>query len=465
MSERQAGWIRPHPASPQLLALVPVDGPSLPPQAYEDPLPEGDPRRFPGLDRALPGPGWHELSRAESPTPVPLNVETLESVACDGYRRDKIVFDTEDTMSVPAYLLVPDVRRMPGPGAAVLACHGHGPGKSPGRRSRAHRDAQCRLRPSQLVRRGYPCSPRTCVVSVSGRTGTPRTITPATPTSSTRRWQVGTRWPRTSGTCAARLDLLEWSTRSSIPARPGMVGISYGGTVTLARRPRSSDRVAAVGRERLLLVVGREPQDAVEHVWLPDHVRNARPPRTRGPRRPRGAEARCWSSPAPTTCCSPLPAAAESVRRVRLVYAKQGGRRTASCTTSSRGATSGTAPWRFPSWTAGSVRFPPPGLIPLSPPRRPHRRRRGHLPRRVPPWRVAAPGRARPPPAPPCRRRSLPTAALPASSVLRLAAASVAEPLHDQLRPPPVPPLRPPACHCSPPADLEEVCGGRTTSA
>ena len=62
------------------------------------------------------------------PEPVPLNPETLESVQCDGYRRDKIVFDTEDTMSVPAYLLVPDGRTEPG--AAVLACHGHGPGKS-----------------------------------------------------------------------------------------------------------------------------------------------------------------------------------------------------------------------------------------------------------------------------------------------------------------------------------------------
>ena len=62
------------------------------------------------------------------PAPVPLELETLESVACPGYRRDTIVFDTEETMSVPAYLLVPDDRVAPGP--AVLAVHGHGPGKS-----------------------------------------------------------------------------------------------------------------------------------------------------------------------------------------------------------------------------------------------------------------------------------------------------------------------------------------------
>ena len=44
------------------------------------------------------------------PSPVPLRLETLESVDCDGYRRDKVVFDTEEMMSVPAYLLVPDGR-------------------------------------------------------------------------------------------------------------------------------------------------------------------------------------------------------------------------------------------------------------------------------------------------------------------------------------------------------------------
>src|ERR1019366_5796060 len=93
---------------------------------HEDPLPEGDPASLPR---------WRDGRRQRleellgpMPTLVPLNVETLESVQCDGYRRDKIVFDTEDTMSVPAYLLVPDGRVSEG--AAVLACHGHGPGKS-----------------------------------------------------------------------------------------------------------------------------------------------------------------------------------------------------------------------------------------------------------------------------------------------------------------------------------------------
>jgi dienelactone hydrolase len=64
------------------------------------------------------------------PTRVALELETLESTECDSYRRDKVVFDTEETMSVPAYLLVPHAREREAPGPAVLALHGHGPGKS-----------------------------------------------------------------------------------------------------------------------------------------------------------------------------------------------------------------------------------------------------------------------------------------------------------------------------------------------
>src|ERR1700729_2682941 len=95
---------------------------------HEDPLPEGDPAAFGA---------WLERRRrvlvellGPEPEAVPLDLETLESTQCDGYRRDKVVFDSEDTMSVPAYLLVPDSRAGGAPGAAVLACHGHGPGKS-----------------------------------------------------------------------------------------------------------------------------------------------------------------------------------------------------------------------------------------------------------------------------------------------------------------------------------------------
>src|ERR1700686_5154520 len=117
---------------------------------HEDPLPEED------LDSL---PAWKARRRqrlvallGQVPEPVPLDLETLESVQCDGYRRDKVVFDSEETMSVPAYLLVPDGRV--GPGPAVLAVHGHGPGKAEAcgleRSGTPHADYA-----HQLARRGY----------------------------------------------------------------------------------------------------------------------------------------------------------------------------------------------------------------------------------------------------------------------------------------------------------------------
>jgi dienelactone hydrolase len=80
---------------------------------------------------------WRARTRAEldarlgaHPTAVALDLETTEAVDCGDYTRSRIVFDTEDTMSVPAYLLVPHARRDSAPGPAVLAIHGHGAGKS-----------------------------------------------------------------------------------------------------------------------------------------------------------------------------------------------------------------------------------------------------------------------------------------------------------------------------------------------
>ena len=64
------------------------------------------------------------------PAPVPLDLETTEEVDRGDYARTRIVFDVEETMSVPAYLLVPHARRDTAPGPAVLAVHGHGPGKA-----------------------------------------------------------------------------------------------------------------------------------------------------------------------------------------------------------------------------------------------------------------------------------------------------------------------------------------------
>lgn len=92
----------------------------------DDPFDEGRLEGFEAWRSRCAG----RLADLLGPTPdrVPLDLETTESVACDGYHRHRVVYDTEDVMSVPAYLLVPDDRREPGP--AVLAVHGHGPGKA-----------------------------------------------------------------------------------------------------------------------------------------------------------------------------------------------------------------------------------------------------------------------------------------------------------------------------------------------
>jgi dienelactone hydrolase len=80
-------------------------------------------------------PGWRARTRGrltdllgEPPRPVPLAAEVTDSEARGSYTRHRVVFDTEPTMSVPAFLLVPNARQARGP--AVLAVHGHGPGKA-----------------------------------------------------------------------------------------------------------------------------------------------------------------------------------------------------------------------------------------------------------------------------------------------------------------------------------------------
>ena len=79
-------------------------------------------------------PGWRARTRGRLtdllgpfPRSVALDPEISDRVECGRYTRERIVFDTEATMSVPAHLLIPRERRRAGP--AVIAIHGHGPGK------------------------------------------------------------------------------------------------------------------------------------------------------------------------------------------------------------------------------------------------------------------------------------------------------------------------------------------------
>jgi dienelactone hydrolase len=208
---------------------------------HEDPLPEADPEAMAdwlaGRRRRLA-----ELLGPE-PEAVPLNFEVLESTACDGYRRDKVVFDSEDTMSVPAYLLVPDHRASSGePGAAVLACHGHGPGKGQavGLEHTAMPNADYAL---QLAQRGY------VVLAPDLRCfGERQDWNPedhyACDTNLVHAAMAG--WnPLAQNVWDLRRCLDVLADHPLVDARRlGMVGISYGGTVTLFTAA-VDDRVAA----------------------------------------------------------------------------------------------------------------------------------------------------------------------------------------------------------------------------
>jgi predicted esterase len=91
-----------------------------------DPCPVDDPAAIPA---------WRDRCAARlnallgaDPDRVSLDFEVRDENDCGAYLRQSVVFDSERAMSVPAFLLVPRDRREPG--AAVLAVHGHGPGKT-----------------------------------------------------------------------------------------------------------------------------------------------------------------------------------------------------------------------------------------------------------------------------------------------------------------------------------------------
>lgn len=79
---------------------------------------------------------WHEAAYARLeallgrfPKPVPLDPQVEYVLEMEGLVRERVVFDTEAHMSIPCILLKPKDMKPDGQNAAILCCHGHGPGK------------------------------------------------------------------------------------------------------------------------------------------------------------------------------------------------------------------------------------------------------------------------------------------------------------------------------------------------
>ena len=66
------------------------------------------------------------------PEPVDLAPEVIYSVEDRGLLRERVIFDSEEYMSVPCVVLRPPDMPKDGNGRAIICCHGHGPyGKEP----------------------------------------------------------------------------------------------------------------------------------------------------------------------------------------------------------------------------------------------------------------------------------------------------------------------------------------------
>ena len=77
---------------------------------------------------------FHAIVReglGELPEKVPLKAEVLNKKIFSTYVREKVVFDSEKFMSVPAWVCSPALRNRGKRFPAVLCCHGHGQGKNP----------------------------------------------------------------------------------------------------------------------------------------------------------------------------------------------------------------------------------------------------------------------------------------------------------------------------------------------
>lgn len=165
----------------------------------------------------------------------PLNATTIERSEQAGYTREKIAFESEPGVRVPAYLLLPDGVTPDRQRAAVLCLHGHGRGKDDVAGIAATpRERQRRIRAlnydyaHQLARRGY------VVLAPDARGFGERAAD-----------GMGCAWAMTAGLLLGKVlvGLRVWDAMRAIdylqarpevdPTRIGCLGLSWGGTHTM----------------------------------------------------------------------------------------------------------------------------------------------------------------------------------------------------------------------------------------
>jgi len=222
-------------------------------------------RQRPNLRFETDYPAWRKAFAQEFkkllgpfPEPVPLRAEIVERKVFAAYVREKVVFDSELFMSVPAWVCSPKGIPEGGRCPAVLCCHGHGHGKDslvgvlangmPGI------DYHKRLA-VELAERGYVA------------------IAPDWRCFGERREQAEGDWCNLAHLAAEllgynllslnvwdgmkALDYLE--TRGDVdPARIGCVGCSFGGTMSLFLSA-ADPRVSAVCVSGYLMATGKHP--------------------------------------------------------------------------------------------------------------------------------------------------------------------------------------------------------------
>ena len=247
------------------------------------------------------------------------------------YRRERVVFDTEATMSVPAYLLVRTTGAEPGPGGArrSTGTARASPRCAGSTTRRAGGDAEARrLRATSSRAAATSCSRPTCAASASGPTGTRRTTTHCDPNLvHAVDGRASSRSRRTCGTCSAR-STCSARTRSSTRRGSALVGLSYGGTMTLFLAA-VDDRVRGRGRQRATSRRGRRRTGcrgtcAARRCCRACSARSSTSTSARWSR-----PGRCWSRPAPRTCSSRSTPRGATVARLatRLRRARRARRR------------------------------------------------------------------------------------------------------------------------------------------